>query len=479
MTTGDVFPFVDIARSVLETAPQVIFNPGLGFRFAFYWILVMFVHNQFSRTAALQRQLYGQPLAAPLRQTVIALAEGLIAGLVGSYVMTFFGVAFLPDGGGIIWVLGVAVALMLINPRLMCFAYAGGLVAVTSLLFGFPKVSIPPLMGLVAVLHFMESILIFIDGSAGATPVYLERKGQTVGAFYLQRSWAVPVALLILAVISPVEAAHGGTEMPDWWPLFRVSPEILAHPGAVFFLHALPAGLGYSDLALTSTPRVKSRRTALDLFLYSLALLAVSLAASRVEPLVWVAALFAPLGHEAVVRFGNYRESARPPYFVPPADGVMVLDTVPGSRAAAIGLGPGCVITSVNGRPVRGRDDLHQALTRAGEEGGLTLSVRPPAGRAFARRASSGPSPAGRPPAADRTRTLTCEFGPGTHLGVIPVPEPDDRVSLKVQTGGLAGRLVRRLFGGRGRDRGTRGLDTRDPGRTDPGRMDPDTREGS
>jgi len=434
MTPTSAFPFLDIARSVLETSPQVIFNPGLGLRFAFYWAIVMFVHNQFSRTAGLQRHLYGRPLDKPLLQTGIALLEGLAAGLVGSYMMTFFGVAFLPDGGGIIWVLGVAVVLMLLSPRLMCFAYAGGLVAVSSLLFGFPKVSIPSLMGLVAVLHFMESILIFINGSAGATPVYLERQGRPVGAFYLQRSWPVPMALLILAVVSPTEAAQGGIAMPEWWPLFRVAPEILAHPGAVFFLHALPAGLGYSDLALTSAPRRKSRRTAVDLAVYSLVLLAVSVAASRVPALVWLAALFAPLGHEAVVRIGNLRESAAPPYFVPPGRGVMVLDAVPGSRAAELGLGPGWVIISVNGTDVNGRADFEEALSRAGESGTLALTVRPPG--------SEGQR-------EDETRS--CVFQPGARLGVIPVPEPGDRVSLEVKKGGLAAKLLRRLRRGSGR----------------------------
>jgi len=162
------FPFYDIARSVFENAPQVIWNPGLGVRFAFYWAMAFFVFSQYRKTAAMQAHLYGKPRRDPLTATLVSALEGLGAGIVGSFVMTFFGVSFLPDGGGLIWVLGTALVLMAVNPRLMCFSYAGGLVSLSYLLFGFPVVSVPALMGLVAVLHLMESLLIFFTGAAGA-----------------------------------------------------------------------------------------------------------------------------------------------------------------------------------------------------------------------------------------------------------------------------------------------------------------------
>ncbi len=436
------FPFLEIARSVLETAPQVAWNPATGVRFLFYWAITLLVYSQYARTARLQKELYGTVLTSPFGQTLASILQGVVVGAVGSFVMTFIGVAFLPDGGGLVWLMPTALALMLINVRLMCFSYAGGLLALSYLLFGFPKVSIPPLMALVAVLHLMESLLILLDGSAGATPVYLQRRGRTVGAFYLQRAWSVPVALLILAVISPA-AAKEGIAMPDWWPVLRTAPEILAHPGAVFFPHALPAALGYGEVALTSPPGLKARRTAVNLALYSLTLLALSVAATRVPLLLWVTALFAPLGHEAVVRLENRRESAGRPYFIPPGEGLMVLDVVPGTPAERLGLGPGWVITEVGGRPVTGRAELEEALTLARASGRLYLTVRPPRPSG-----DSGPTEEG-PDGWDGTRghTFSCPFGPGSVLGVIPVPEPGDRVVVELAGAGPLGGLARRLAG--------------------------------
>jgi len=434
------FPFIDVARSVLQNAPQVIFNPGLGdptarFRFVFYWTMVFFAYTQYRKTARMQAQLYGTPRRNPLGLTVLAGVEGLIVGLIGSYLMTFFGVSFTPDGGGLVWVLVTAFALMLLDARLMCFSYAGGLVSLSYLLLGYPKVSVPALMGLVAILHLMESLLIFLNGSAGATPVYLEQSGRPVGAFYLQRAWPVPVAILILAVVSPLQAS-GGIGMPDWWPLLRTSPEILAHPGAAFFIHALPAALGYSDLAVTVSPKAKTRRTALHLAAYSLVLLVLAIGATHFGVLVWVTALFSPLGHEAIVRLGSRQERRGRPYFVPVEGAVMVLDVIPRSLAHRLGLGPGWLITDINGQAVRGRDDLDQALEAAGQAGRLEFTARPPA---FDRRGGQ---------AGDGLRRFSSSFEPGAVLGVIPVPEPGDDMGLTLKTASPIRALLRKLFKG-------------------------------
>ncbi len=426
------FPYLEMAWNVLFSAPQVIWSPALGLRFVFYWAMVFFVWTQYAKTAQMQAQLYGKPRRDPRVLTVVAAVEGLAVGLVGSYVMTFFGVSFPPDGGGLIWVLVTALALMLINARLMCFSYAGGLVSLAYLIFGWPQVSVAGLMGLVAVLHLIESLLIALNGSAAATPVYLEQDGRQVGAFYLQRSWPVPVALLLVAVLEPSQVP-AGIAMPDWWPLLRVAPAILANPNALFFLHALPAALGYGDLAMTVPPRLKTRRTAANLALYSLVLLGLSVLATRWAAFVWVVALFGPLGHEFVVRLGSSQEKAGKPYFVPPGDGVMILDVVPGSTAAKLGLGPGWVITLVNGQPVLDRDRLEEALARAEETGELRLEARPPSFRQEGGGWKTG------------ARRFRARHGGGDLLGVIPVPEPGDDMGLVMTVSSPALRLVKAL----------------------------------
>src|SRR5690606_41661119 len=86
----------------------------------------------------------------------------------------------------------VAIALMMVHPRFICSAYAGGILSVTHLLFGWPGLSVPAIMALVAVLHLVESLLILLHGPTGATPVYVRRPdGRVVGGFTMQKFWPI------------------------------------------------------------------------------------------------------------------------------------------------------------------------------------------------------------------------------------------------------------------------------------------------
>jgi membrane-associated protease RseP (regulator of RpoE activity) len=114
--------------------------------------------------------------------------------------------------------------------------------------------------------------------------------------------------------------------------------------------------LGYGDICISSTPRQKAKRSALSLAGYSLLLLALAFTAEHWSPAAFLAALFAPFGHEFLIKAGNKREFAGTPLCVPPAVGVKVMDLFADSAAGAAGMRPGDVIVNLNGCPV---SDLH------------------------------------------------------------------------------------------------------------------------
>ncbi len=116
----------------------------------------------------------------------------------GSIVMVAVGVTL--DNTGILYVWMIAIVLMLINPRYMCFSYAGGLLALASLAFGFPRIDVPALMAIVAILHLVESVLIFLNGCKHSIPVFMEDKTHgVVGAFNLVRFW--PILIIMTAIM--------------------------------------------------------------------------------------------------------------------------------------------------------------------------------------------------------------------------------------------------------------------------------------
>ena len=372
-----MFPFAEISLAILRQIPRALFDPG---NFFVFWLAALIVFWQYRRVAETERRLFGVVKNDPGRQMVRAILEGLVGGLMGSFVLVFIGVSL--SNAGINYVVVIALLLMIISPRLVCFSYAGGIVSIFSLLVGWPKIDIPGLMGLVAVLHITESLLIRLFGTGAATPVYARRRqGDLVGGYMLQRFWPIPIVILLLVFLQR-PAPTGLISMPDWWPLIRPMGQVADNPNFIYTLLPVVAILGYGDLAVTSTPAARTRKTSGALMLYSVALLAISIVASRLPALVWLAAFFAPFGHELVVRWGSRQEQEGAPVLVTqPGAGAGVLDVVPGSPAARAGLRAGDVVVDLGGATVTGRDDLFQALeTLAGGDParlrGMAITVR-------------------------------------------------------------------------------------------------------
>ncbi len=415
-----MFPFIQVAKLLIQVLPRALFDPGSAYLF---WIVAFLVFSQYRRMAAAEHHLYGMVRLNPLRETLHSVAYGFFGGLVGSLLLVTLGVAFTPDSQDFIYLWGVAVALALVSPRLMCFSYAGGLVALSHLLFGWPRISVPQVIALVAILHVVESALIWLHGSSAASPVSLRnRQGEVVGGFTVQRFWPVPFTLMLMLSVADPALAGGSIAMPDWWPLIRVSPHLSSDPNLVFALFPVVAGMGYGDLAVTMQPEHKAGRTALNLAVFSAILLGLAVLASHYRPFMWLAAIFSPLGHEAVARLGSRTELKGKPYYGRLSVGVKVLDVFPGTPAAAAGISRGTVIIDVDGVRVNSREELRQALAASPAYAKLTFVTG--------------------------ARVETCRVGRDADhegaLGLVLVPEPHDQSYLVM--GAVPGPL-RRLFG--------------------------------
>lgn len=413
-----MLPWRQLAVVILQALAQAVINP-------LFWVVVVFIAWQYQRLLQTRRQLFGVKPPQVWKPTLVATAQGIVGGLVGSLIMVVAGISLSHIGAVYLWAL--ALLLMLISPHLLCFSYSGGIIATFSLLFGVPKIDVPQLMGLVAVLHMVESLLIRFSGHLGATPVYAEAgDGQVVGAFNLQRLWPIPIVGLVLTggVNLPPDSM---VAMPNWWPLIRPTLENPEH--GVYLLLPVIAALGYGDLALAHTPNQKRHSSAISLAMFSFILLGLSVLASYFHRLSILPALFAPLGHEFIIRRGQAVEMQGKPIYVPPNRGVRVLDALEGFPAFSAGVRSGDIIVAVNGTKVDSRKDLEEILTEATTK--VHLEVLP--------------SELEMPPQR-RTRLLTVEKMLGQPLGLILVPEGLDQPHVRLERGGWIIRWWRRRW---------------------------------
>jgi len=348
-----VFPFGKILFLILQGIPSSFMNP-------FFWLVVFIVWSQYQRTAVLEKDLFGTEKISPRDKTLYAVLYGIFGGVLGSLIVMMLGISITEAGLTYVWPL--ALVLAIIDPHLMCFSYAGGIVSLFSLLTGLVRIDVAGLMGLVAVLHFVESVLIYFAGHINATPIFIKDKRYgIIGGFSLQEFWPVPIMLLTIITgdFPPVDVV----QMPDWWPIIRPSAHILEGNQAMFLMLPVVAALGYGDIALTKTPKNRCRSSSVNLLLFSTILLILSILASRYRFFAFVAAIFAPAAHELLIISAKKSERIHKPLFIAPKRGEMVLDVIKKSPAEKIGLSSGDIILSVNGRELDEPGKLQELLS--------------------------------------------------------------------------------------------------------------------
>lgn len=349
-----MFPWQDILRLMISGVVSVYLEP-------MFWLVILLVAYQYRKLQKSQRRMLGIDAFSLPQQVIMTVFFGSVGGIIGSFLLTLLGSNISQLGLSYIW--PVAIVLMVINMRYLCFAYAGGLVAVSKVLFGWPMVDVPQVLVLVAILHITESILIIMSGRYGSMPVILRREdGQLVGAFNLQNFWPLPLILMSAVAVPEFKIPPSMLNMPDWWPILPVAAAAPEGHQWMYAMIPVVAALGYTDLAIASSPQMRRRKSAMYLGVYSLILLSLALLSVQYKWLQLIAALVSPLGHELLIQLDIRRELESPPRYVPPLQGVMILDTVIDSPAYKAGLEPGDILLNLHGLIVDNPRQLAVAL---------------------------------------------------------------------------------------------------------------------
>ncbi|SKC51049.1 PDZ domain-containing protein [Maledivibacter halophilus] len=344
--------WLELISLSLQSVLTIIINP-------LFWVVLFLIYFQYKKVVRMEAKLLGKEKATARERVLSSLGVGIIGGLLGTVVVSVLGVAIeLEDFR---FILPLAIFLMLINVRYLCFSYAGGILSISSLIFGFPKVNVSSIIALVAVLHLIESILIWIDGHNNPTPIFIEHdKYGTVGGFTLQRFWPIPFAVL-LVVLSKLSGTTD-INLPDWWPLFI--SRSLDVDNITLQLTVVIAALGYGDIAITSSPREKSKKSSLRLGLYSIILLILAGISSYIYAFKFIAAIFTPVAHEALIIYSQREEKNRMPIYKKHHSGLTVLDVKKDSIGEKMGIKPGFVILKANNYYINEKEELLYLLNQ-------------------------------------------------------------------------------------------------------------------
>ena len=445
-------------ESLLELGRIFLMTFSLALVMPIFWLVLILVYLQYRRLAAMEEKLFGRVINNIGRQIITALGFGALGGLAASVILVLLGLSL--EQIGLYFICPVALLLLLVNPRYLCFSYAGGIVAAGVLLFRhivvplFPAVAgnfiidnllmihIPALLVLIGLLHLVEALLIYISGHRGSSPVYLKQSdGTVVGAYMLQRFWPVPLVALLVAVVPAADIV--GVSMPDWWPILQSTLQPGEGESLQYMIIPVAAGLGYADMALSSTPRGKTILSAKWLALYSIILLCLAISAEYYSFLILPGVLFAPAGHELLILYGNREEKTRTPLYTENQNGVAVMMVLPGSPAAEADLREGDLIQRINGRQITGNLDLLQKI----DDSYFLILIEgmrkeKPFSAVLKKRSSQA---AGGRATADPEINRQSPQHPLLHrcadLGLIPVPPADSKIFLELKKSDFSSRL--------------------------------------
>lgn len=328
----------------------------VNYFFIFLYILViLFIRAQYQKYSELQGDIYGKPAKSLREITEQIILTGLIAGFAASFFTVAAGITIEADA--IRYLFYIMFFLLLFDLRFMCISYAAGLLAAISLIFGYPKVNIPSLLSLVAILQLVESLLVYMSRKSDCVPVFIRHKDEIAGAFLIRKFWMIPV-IFFTYVLQTGGALLDFTT--GWSVLFK--PSALQNGAYALGLDSLVAVLCYFDIAITKHPERKCTQSAIMLFTYSTILLIFAVFSINITWLGYAGVVFCVLAHEGINLYSKYSENRGEPLYSAVRRGLRVMDVLAESHAQMMGLERGDIILSINNNDIQTDEGVSEAL---------------------------------------------------------------------------------------------------------------------
>ncbi|AYE34141.1 PDZ domain-containing protein [Clostridium septicum] len=332
--------------------------------------LVFYTKNK--RISMMQKMTIGESLNSPLELTLSQIVLGIIAGAVGSVILSTLGIVF-NKNSGIELIFMFSLLLLFVKKRFVCFSYSGAILGLLSIIFtlvstklnmqSYINVNIVSLMSFVGVLHIVEGFLVIFDGGRGALPVFSNRNGKIVGGFAFNRYWALPVAIFIaLSGTVPSETITSTIQTPGWWPIINkleTSKLLLTMVVSAIPLYGV---IGYNSVTFTKEKKKKTLYSGIGILIYGISLVIISQIANLGVIGQIIVVIYAPLGHEFMIKTLNKLEEKGSYIYVSDEEGIAILEVSPTSPAYEAGIRRGDKIIKINDNKVFSEVEIFETV---------------------------------------------------------------------------------------------------------------------
>lgn len=317
------------------------------------------------RISIVQKMTIGETLDSPLELTLSQIVLGIIVGALGSLILSLLGITF-SENSGIEFIFMISILILFYKPKFVYFPYSSTILAILNLIFGllaklinkqsFINVDILSLMTFVGVIYLIKGLLIIVDGSRGAIPVFTNKEGKIIGGFSLSRYWTLPIAVFMIFS----GQISSGTEMniPNWWPIINHANMLNIMPIAMIASIPFYGVIGYDAVTFTKSKKEKAISSGVLMLLYGISVIGVSQLSmfgliGRILTILYV-----PIAYEGILRYQKRIEAKGEYIYVSDEEGITVLEVAPTSPAFEAGIRRGDKIIAINDELIKSETDI-------------------------------------------------------------------------------------------------------------------------
>ena len=322
------------------------------------------------KIVSIQKMTLGEGLNTPLELTLSQIVLGILAGAIGSIVLSVLGVTF-SENSGIEFIFMISILSLFYKKKYISYAYSSAILGaigislnIISSITGmklFLNIDILSLMTFIGVIYILEGVLIIVDGNRGAIPVFTKKEDKIVGGFSFSRYWPIPIAILMIFTNSVAGEDSIYSNVSSWWPIINNKAIISLLATAMIASIPLYGIMGYSNVTFTQEKKTKSLRCGTTILIYGVSVALVAQLASINMLGEIISIIYAPLAFELIMRYEYRVEKKGQCLYVSDDEGIMVLEVTPNSPAYEVGIKRGDKIIEINGQNIKSEGDIFKA----------------------------------------------------------------------------------------------------------------------
>ena len=319
------------------------------------------------RIVSIQKMTLGEGINTPLELTLSQIILGILAGAIGSIILSVLGVTF-SENSGVEFILMISILSLFYKKKYISYAYSAAILATIGIILNIISnaigvkllldINVLSLITFIGVIYILEGLLIMFDGSRGAIPVFTKKEDKIVGGFSFSRYWPMPIAILMIFSNSAPGGESIYSNLASWWPIINRESTLALLTTAMIVSIPIYGILGYSNVTFTQEKKTKSLRCGITIALYGLSVVLVTQLANINILGQIVSIIYAPLVFELIMRY-EYRVEKKGKFlYVSDDEGIMVLEVTPNSPAYEVGIKRGDKIIEINGQSIKSEVDI-------------------------------------------------------------------------------------------------------------------------